>query len=197
MTTKQLNLRHSKKQKAILKRTFLRNDSKINWVNSSLTILFLGVGCLTVFVINIYQMSFISWLIPTSIWFLTGLILTPFTSSFFIKYYKTNNFFLHVVYNIVTWGGIVLFGIMAPNYYYPKENQTSIKVSIMKFGTLAKGRNSMCAQPYAEVVINNMTKQLIFPCVLDIKKFRFIEVSIKNGLFGIEIITKKNVLAEQ
>ena len=170
---------------------FLRAlTTDINWVNSSLTILFIGALVLTVYEINIYQKTLIHWAIPTTIWFLTGLILTLLTSNFLKKHYKTNGFFLQLVFNVVTWGGLLIFAFMATNYYFPKDNSKTISTKIIRTGRLAKGRNG-CGEPYCEVVINNNKKQLVFPCDFDIENYNEIDLTIRKGFWGFDIITDK------
>ncbi len=171
-------------------RFFKALTADINWVNTLLTILFIGTLLLTVFEINIYRKTLIHWAIPTTIWFLTGLILTPLTSNFLKKHYKTNGFFLQLVFNVATWGGLLIFTFMATNYYFPKENSKTISTKIIRTGYLAKGRNG-CGAPYCEVIIDNKEKELVFPCDFDIENYTEIELTIRKGFWGFDIITDK------
>ena len=60
----------------------------INWITSLLNLLFVVALCLTVLEINIYRNTLVHWAIPTTIWFLTGLILTPLSSNLLEKHYN-------------------------------------------------------------------------------------------------------------
>ncbi|MEP7168412.1 MAG: hypothetical protein ABI855_03505 [Bacteroidota bacterium] len=177
-------------------RFFKALTTNINWVNSLLTVLFIGTLILTVVEIDIYRKTIIHWAIPTFIWLLTGLILTPLTSSFLKKYIDTNSFFLQLVFNVVTWGGLLIYGLMATNYYLPTDSSKTITTKIINTGHLAKGKNG-CGEPYCEVVINRTVKQLVFPCDFNIEIYNDIDLTIKKGLWGFDIITDKNPTNEK
>ncbi len=164
--------------------------TNINWVNSILSVLFIATLYLTVFEIQIYRKTIIHWGILTFIWFSTGLILTPLTSSFLKKYFDTNSFFLQLVFNVVTWGGLLIYAFMATNYYFPSDSSKSITTKIIKTGHLAKGRYG-CEEPYCEVVINRIEKQLFFPCDFKIENYNDIDLTIKKGFWGYDIISDK------
>lgn len=183
--------RKTRKQKvADYEQTLKASKSKINWVSGALTALFIGAIILTVFEIEIYRKTLINWVLPTFIWVSIGLILTPLTSSFLKKYYDTDSFFLRLIFNIVIWGGLVIYSFMATNYYFPRDNSKIIKTKIIKTGHLAKGRYG-CGEPYCDVVIDKKEKQLTFPCDFEIEKYNFIELTIKKGLWGFDIIIDK------
>jgi hypothetical protein len=177
-------------------RFFKAMTANFNWVNSLLIILFIGALILTVFEINIYRKTIIHWAIPTFVWILTGLILTPLTSSFLKKNINTNSFFLQLVFNVGTWGGLLIYGFMATNYYFPSDNSKTITAKIINTGHLAKGRRG-CGEPYCEVVINTTEKQLVFPCDFDIEKYSYIDLTIKKGFWGFDIITDKKPITEK
>jgi hypothetical protein len=172
-------------------RFFKALSTNINWVNSLLTILFIGTLYLTVFEIHIYRKTLIHWAVPTSIWFLTGLILTPLTNNFLKKHYDTSGFFLQLVFNVVTWGGLLLYGLMATNYYFPSDGSKLLSTKIINKGNLSKGRGGGCAEPYCDVIIDKTEKQLFFSCGIDIENFDYIDLTIKKGLWGFDIITDK------
>jgi hypothetical protein len=172
-------------------RFFKALTADINWVNSLLTVLFIGALLLTVFEIHIYRKTLIHWAIPTLIWFSTGLIMTPLTSNFLKKHYSISSFFLQLVYNVVTWGGILIFTFMATNYYLPKDDPETISTKIITTGHLAKGVDG-CGEPYCDIVVRNIKKQLVFPCDFDLENYQEIELTIRKGFLGFDIITNKN-----
>jgi len=178
-------------------RFFKALTANINWVNTLLTILFIGTIYLTVFETHIYRKTLIHWAIPTGIWFGTGLILTPLTSDFLSKHYSTSGFFLQLVFNVVTWGGLLITGLMMTNYYFLNDNPKQLTCKIISTGHLAKGRGGGCAEPYCEVVINGREKQIVFPCDIDIENFKYVDLTIKKGLFGFDIITDKTPTNEK
>ncbi|MBP8034140.1 MAG: hypothetical protein KAZ71_06045 [Bacteroidia bacterium] len=162
---------------------------KINWVKGILPIIFIGTLILTVFEIEIYRQTLINWAILTFIWFLPGIILTPFTRKFLKYHIETNSLFLQFLFNTVTWGGLLIYGFMATNYYYPTKSIRTITAKIIRTGHLAKGRYG-CGPPYCDVVINNKEKELIFPCGLEIEKYKSIDLKIQKGLWGFEIVAE-------
>lgn len=178
-------------------RFFKALTTNINWVNSLLTILFIGTLYLTVFEIHIYRQTLIHWAVPTSIWFGTGLVLTPLTSNFMKKHYDTSGFFLQLVFNVVTWGGLLVCGLMATNYYFPQDDGKTITTKIISTGHLSKGRGGGCAEPYCETVINGKEKQLVFSCGVEIENYTFVDLTIKKGLLGFDIITEKTPTNEK
>ena len=174
-------------------RFFKALATNINWVNTLLTVLFIGSLYLMGSEFHIYRKTLINWAIPTGIWFGTGLILTPFTSNFLEKHYSTNGFFFQLVFNVVTWGGLIIYSLMATNYYCPNDNSTQITSEIIKTGHLTEGRGGDCSEPYCEVIINSKEKQLVFPCGVEIENYKYVDVTIKRGLLGFDIITDKKL----
>jgi hypothetical protein len=178
-------------------RFFKALTTNINWVNTLLTILFIGTLYLTVFEIHIYRKTLIHWAIPTCIWFGTGLVLTPLTSNFLAKHYSTSGFFLQLVFNVVTWGGLLIYVLMATNYYFPQDKEKTITTKIISTGHLAKGRGGGCAEPYCEIVVNGKEKQLVFSCGVEIENYNYVDLTINKGLLGFDIITEKTPTNEK
>jgi len=163
---------------------------KINKVNIFLTILFFLAICLTLWEIQIYRKTVIKFEIPLLIWLSTGLFITPFMSKTLDNYQFTTNILLHLFYNTLTFGGILLFIFMGSNYYFPGEETKTIEAKILKTGTLGRGRRgSNCNEQYGQVVINKIEKQLIFPCGIEIQNFEFIEIKLKKGKWGFDRIS--------
>lgn len=169
---------------------------KLNYINIGISILFFSGLILTIFEINIFQKTIIDWKIPTGIWFFTGFIFLPFTAKYLVNYYETTGFFLQSVFNICSFGGILVFIFMATNYYFHFDSQTeTYKTKIIRTGHLAKGRSS-CAPPYAEVVIKHLDKQLIFPCDFEIERYKYINLTVQKGIWGFDIILNQTPLIE-
>lgn len=84
---------------------------------------------------------------------------------------------------------------MIINYHHPKSAETRIKVQVLNSGHLAKGKSG-CATPYVDVNIKGLNKELIFPCDFESEKYKFVNVTIKEGFFGIEILTDKIALVD-
>ena len=84
---------------------------------------------------------------------------------------------------------------MIINYQFPKSAETRTKVPVLYTGHLAKGRSG-CAVPYVDVHIKGLNKELMFPCDFEIEKYKFVNVTIKEGFFGVEILTDKIALVD-
>ncbi len=164
--------------------------------------LFLIGIILTVWEIYIYRVTFISVYIPLSIWVLTGLIMTPiFKTTFNIYCFNPytpgqTSMFFHYLYNIVSFGGIVVFLFIWTNQTFNDKTKTVLTLPIISYGHLAKSRRG-CGQPYAHIVYKNKEKELIFPCETEIEKFSSVYIEVSRGLFDFEIITNKTLVAGQ
>ncbi|SMB92937.1 hypothetical protein SAMN00120144_3324 [Hymenobacter roseosalivarius DSM 11622] len=159
--------------------------SVIHFILYALSILGLG---LTVLEIKIYQQTLISATIPILIYIFTTLTATLFTRQLLKKHFDTGSIFLQLCYNLMTWGGIAVYIFMSLNYYLASDNSLLIRTEVLKNGNLAKGRYG-CGEPYVEVYINGVNKQIMFPCGFNTKGYTSAKLTIKKGLFGFNIIT--------
>ncbi|WP_316820466.1 hypothetical protein [Pedobacter gandavensis] len=164
-------------------------------ISAILTFLFFLGGFLTVLEINIYRNTFIVWSIPTAIWISTGFLFTPLTLTLLRENFDSAGIFPKVVYNIVTFGGIICYIFMALNYHFPIGSEKVYQVEIMKTGTLAKGkRKSSCASPYALVRFKGKEKELIFPCGFELGNYKSVRLTVVTGLLGFDIIREKTAI---
>jgi hypothetical protein len=181
---------------AISRQTAQTKKTKYNKINYVLTVLFFSGLVLTYFEILIFRKTVIDWKIPTGIWFFVGLAMTFVTTELLDKYYKTTDFFLRLVFNINAFGGLTVYIFMSLNYYFqPSDESKKMKVSIIKTGHLAKGRSG-CGEPYAHINIQGEEKELIFRCDIEIENYKFVDLTVKKGLWGFDIITTKTPLTE-
>ena len=165
---------------------------KSNTLHYVLKGVFLVGAILTAFEINIYRDTIINWVIPTSIWFVTGLLLTLLTSRILELQYGKSSFFIHLAYNVLAFGGMLIYIFMASNYYFPTDEKIVKKVKIIKIGYLGKGRYG-CGNPYVNVRINGIDKELIFPCDTEIENHNFVSLTIRKGLLGFDVIIEKTL----
>jgi hypothetical protein len=157
-----------------------------------LSIFFIGGLILTVFEIDIYRVTIISYAIPTCIWIITGLFATPFFRNIPTLQYNMQSFFLQIVYNIAAWGGIAVYVFMASNYCFAHGSITTT-FRVDNTGHLAKGRYG-CGEPYVEINYYGVTKQLVFPCDMPVATYKTVELKTETGLWGYEIIKSKKLL---
>lgn len=160
--------------------------------NSFFTTAFFTGLILTCFEIDLYRLTFIPFFIPFSIWIFSGLAITPFLLKILPKYLKIASLFQQLLFNILTWGGILLYLFMALNFYYTAPNRSSISLTITNKGTLAKGRSG-CGEPYVIAKHDNFEKQIVLPCGTSTEGFKAIDLTLRKGFFGFDIIEHKTL----
>ena len=74
--------------------------------------LFFAGMLLTLWELDIYKKTLIDYRIATSLWIVPGLCLTPVLRKTLALHINTNSLFLQLIYNVVTWGGIIVFTFM-------------------------------------------------------------------------------------
>jgi hypothetical protein len=173
-----------------------------NFKSNLLGVLFFAGAALTVWEIEIYRVTFISAKILTLVWVLTGLLITPLFKNIF-NIYCFNPYtpgrtpiFFYILFNTVSFGGILIFLFMFINQTFGSQTKTIITLPIVSYGHFAKtGKN--CGQPYANVMYKGEEKELVFYCGTEIKKYKSVYVEITKGLFGFEVITNKTLIEGQ
>ncbi len=164
--------------------------------------LFLVGIALTVWEINIYRETFISVYIPLSIWVLTGLIITPFFKKTFNIYCFNpytpgqTSIFWHLVFNIVSFGGMCMFLFMWTNQSFCDQTKKIDTLQFSSTGHLAKSRRS-CGNPYAYITYQGVEKQLVFDCGVEIEKFNQVYIEVQNGFWGYKFISNKTLIEGQ
>jgi hypothetical protein len=203
MTRKKKNpkaspLGYRKKALAELKAKYPYYSLKSNLLGG----LFFAGSLLTIWEIYIYRVTFISVYIPLFIWASTGLLMTPFFKKTFNIYCfnpytpERTPIFFHYFYNIVSFGGILVFLFMWTNQTFNDRSKNVITLPIVSYGHFAKSGRS-CGEPYAHIIYKNKEKELVFPCETEIEKFRSVYVEVATGLYGFDIITNKTLIEGQ
>ncbi|WP_295793195.1 DUF4241 domain-containing protein [Mucilaginibacter sp.] len=161
-----------------------------------LTILFFAGLILLVAQIKIYHNTFINYVIPTAVWLVTGLVATPLLANTLTLHYNTRSPVLQLVYNLCTWGSIAVYAFMASNFYFGKGSVVTFKTTITKTGELAKGAFG-CGEPYVNVVYDGVEKEVIFGCGIPVANYKDLELSVKKGLWGFNVIKTGSLLNEK
>ena len=104
--------------------------------------------------------------------------------------------FFHYFYNIVSFGGILVFLFMWTNQTFNDKTKSVITVPIISYGHYAKKRNS-CGAPYVHIIYKDIDKKLDFPCDTPIEKYSSVYIEISKGFFGFEIITNETLIEGQ
>ena len=164
--------------------------------------LFLCGLILTIWEIYIFRVTFISVYIPLSVWVLTGFFMTPILKKIFNIYCfnpytpERSPLFFHYLYNIVTFGGILVFLFMWTNQTFNDKSRNVITLPIVSYGYLAKSRRS-CGEPYAHIIYKDKEKELVFPCGTEIEKFSSVYIEVSKGLYSFDVITNTTLIEGQ
>jgi len=191
-------LGYRKKALAELKAKYPYYNLKSNLLGG----LFLGGLLLTIWETYIYGLTFIPLYVPLSIWVLTGLVMTPiFKKTFNIYCFnpytpERTPMFFHYFYNIISFGGILVFLFMWTNQIFCDKTKSVVTVPIISYGHYAKKRNS-CGAPYVHIIYKDMDKKLDFPCDTPIEKYSSLFIETSKGYFGFDIITNQTLIEGQ
>ena len=147
--------------------------------------------------VGIYQNTFISWLIPLSIWLLSGFILTFLTSKYWSKYCFISNFYLQLLCSITSFGSILTFMFMGLNYY-PKQENTRIKTYkiISKSSMSGPSRHLSQRSPLVYIGYNGKNKEIVFGYsdTYEVEKADSIVLETYIGQFGFEVISGRALI---
>jgi hypothetical protein len=138
--------------RSLLRETYVSGIPRFALVNRLLSLLTLIGMLLTLWEFNIYRRTFIPLLVPLSVYFAGGLLmLIPFRRVLnrFIFYAPSPGrlpLLYHLLYHVVTWGGIFLFLFMFSNQEWTAPATRSVELQVISSGHLAKGKSD-CAQP--------------------------------------------------
>lgn len=167
--------------------------SKIEVIQSCLFLI--GAVCI-VAEINLYRITFVPAIIPTSIWIVIGIIASIISNNRDEK----RSFLSQACfwsYNLFSWGSIAVYIFMFLNFHFREPDTTLFWETYSKnqIGHLAKGRYG-CAEPYIEIEYKGERKQIIFSCDSSVERYNTIKLTIKNGLLGYNVIENKTLAKE-
>ena len=160
-----------------------KSDKKYLLNKSLLNILFIIGFSLGAFSINLYRSTIIDWKIPTSIWFFSGLIMTPFFRKILAKYYNIKILFLQFIYNLIAFGGIFVFSFMATNFYSKKSNLNEKEYEILK-------KRSTRREQIIVIEYDGKEKEIYFSKYKkrEVRNAKNVILQIKDGRLGYEVI---------
>ncbi len=185
--------------KSLVLLLMIKNKSQTNSSKSKKSVgSFIGLSIpyllLMLWEIDIFRQTFISFLIPLTIFIAGGLILF-FLLRTKIPYYKqrqqTFGTFWLALHGTVLFGGITMFLFMALNFYIPGPGSKTetLNLKVIKSGRFGgKGPK----KPYLIVDYNGFEKQLVFPEHTNTENNGFLQVSLIKGLFGFPVVQEMN-----
>lgn len=168
-------------------------NSKIQIANIILALLFFASMGLAIWGINIYRLTIVPFRYLFQIVAISTLVTLP-VILFVLK--PTYNFFWIFLTSTAIGGGTSYFVFLYINSIYSNAEISKQDFSIVKTGTLAKGKSSSCGSPFVVVDFNGVEKELIFFCEYEkiIKSFSKVRLEYSEGFFGFEIIKSKTLL---
>ncbi len=171
--------------------------SEFKPVKTCLIILALVGIVLTFFQVGIYRMTIIDWKILFSLYIITGILSTFLNHAFLSKHYDTQKFIHHLIYNTLTFGGIILYSFLALNYYLSKDESSEFHFPIKKksWTTEYNGKRN---KKLALVTVDcfKQEKELFFEYsqIERINSADSVILKISKGALGIDVIDDYNVL---
>lgn len=147
--------------------------------------------------ILIFRETIIDLTIPLIIWLTPGVVMTP------LLYGKMNNidgmkahWSLHYVLHTCMTGAFILYFFMASNFYLADNQIEKKSFKIIRTGSLPGPKGSRNErEPYVFINYEGLEKQLLFSFnVTDkINSAKEVELSVRKGFFGFDILDKYEV----
>jgi len=131
------------------------------------------------------------------LWVGPGVILTPFLNNLLPskKLKGIPKIILVCVVNVIAFGSIVLYGVLAIDYYQANITQlTTKKFAVVKYGyTSSRSGNKAL---FADINYQNLVKQIGFPdyALADSTKFRNVQLETAPGFLGFDVIKSKKLV---
>jgi hypothetical protein len=131
------------------------------------------------------------------LWLAPGVILTPYLNKFLPskKLKGVAKFMVALFANIIAFGGIMLYGVLALDYYPANSTPPTVKIiPVMKYGYTESrsGDKSLCA----DIRYQNYMKQIDFSEyeLTDSNRFHHVQLQTTPGYLGFEVIRSKKLV---
>jgi hypothetical protein len=175
----------------------MKGKTRFTFASAALMIAFFAGLVLTILSIYLYRVTVISWTVPFLIWLVAGLALLPFLRGRLSTHLKMNGLFYQVIYSGLGFGGIVLYLVMAMNYYTVSGTSTTYKLNIIEKSSMpgTKGRRSE-RHPLVRVQYFDREKELVFDYA-DTRRVELADsatVEVKRGGLGFDVLVSYNVV---
>lgn len=101
----------------------------------------------------------------------------------------------NVAYGMLSGGSLSAICLLAPNYAFRTKQGLKYQAEILKTGNRST-RGSSCRTPYAVVYIEDIEKELAFPCEFEqtISQYKKVELHVAKGLAGFYIVQEKRLI---
>ena len=171
-------------------------------LNKWKTIYFITVltgAILCIFEIGIYRLTMIKTIIPVSIIALVGLVTFYFNRGHFRKVYEEHWLIYAIIQNVVSWGFIACYLFMAANYYFSDNNVRHHTFEIKSKSWMSGSRRKRNERkPTVVIDYFGFAKELVFTFedTESINAAKKINLSVKNGFFGFDVIDHYEIAEE-
>jgi phosphate/sulfate permease len=169
--------------------------NKHYYANFFLSFLFILSVALVAVGIHVYRRTVISsWVLFIVTLFGSGVgcyFLWNYSKLVMSKFFSTFS-------SCVIGGGIAYYFFLFLNNHFASNVMLTNNFSILRYGTLAKGRGSSCSQPYFIISFKGQEKQLVFNCNLQYapEDYKSVELIYQKGLFGFYCIREMKLKTE-
>ena len=143
--------------------------------------------------ITIYRLTFIPWGIPACIAIVTGVIMTPVLRKIIDGIFPGHSLMVQLLYNIVTWGGIVMFLFMWTNYQFAGSPHSKINAPFVKVDHLSRRRGVGEGQPYVTILYKGQEQHLLFDKGTNTDSCKSADLTLADGLFGYVVVVDKTL----
>jgi hypothetical protein len=166
-------------------------DSPFKSRESTLLFFYFLIGMILLILSSlIYDKTLIQWYIPLGCIIITTILVSLFNSVYLQKYFGLSGIFLRLVYNLLSTGGVLIYILMALNFYFAHPEESTHHLDIVDKGTsYYKSKKRI----YALVRLKGITKEIYFNPDLNLSAFSRINVTVRKGLLGYDIIIKKQL----
>ena len=158
--------------------------------------LFIGI-ILLLWEIHIYRKTLIDLYIPLLLKVIPGVIAYLLIRDHYRRTYIIDGVFFPLGQSVLSVGFITCFMFMAANYYLADSKNTKTQQFWIKEKATIQGRRTK-PQPMIIIEYNGKDHELIFPSnyVKDALASSKVELILKPGFFGFDVIEKQGLISE-
>lgn len=161
---------------------------KVDWLKTTIAFVVFSMAVVYPFTAYIFSKSFIDIYTVLLLVIISGLVFTPLSKFLLNKYRKNIKLYRYFLFSLYIWGGLSSFIFIAGNYYIPNNIVLVKKLVILKIGQHNKRSSKDCNNIYGIILYDKIEKSLSFPCDFPLKEYRYIELTLQEGLWGYHTI---------
>ncbi len=153
---------------------------------------------LTFFAMDLYDSICMPLSLAILLWILPGFIITPFLYNAVPsqKLKGAGKFIVLLISDVIAFGGIVLYVVLAIDYYNAKDVPLTVKSFPVKEYSYNKPRGSRVKTPLATISYQEHLKTLSFTrnTMEDTLNYRHVELKTVPGALGYDVIRSERLM---